>query len=177
MVLAPTRPLDVSKDMAAPSLPLVVNDHLGEPLALDAQESRYFTVYGGGAARMRYGEHVLLTVSTTSPLRHLHAPDECLAGAGHRVRYLGRTAGPFTSAVYRSVDPDGQEWRVNVTFISNKGHMTTNVAHAVWLWLRDRELEWTMLQRIAPWTSPLEANARFDQALARVFDLPTSYQL
>ena len=51
-----------------------------------------------------------------------------------------------------------------------------NVAHAVWLWLRDRELQWTMLQRVAPWSSPLEAGARFDQALARAFDVPDSHQ-
>jgi exosortase/archaeosortase family protein len=177
VVLAPTHPLDVSRDMTPPSLPRVVNGQVGESLALNPQEARYFSVYGGGAARTRYGEHVLLTVSTTSPLRHLHAPDECLAGAGHRVRYLGKTEGTLTSAVYKSVDPNGRKWRVNVTFISNKGHMTTNVAHAVWLWLQDRELEWTMLQRIAPWSLALEADARFDQALARVFDLPITYQL
>ena len=110
--------------------------------------------------------------STTAPLRHLHSPEECLAGAGHAVRYLGQTSGPIPSAVYRSTDPQGRVWRIAVSYVSERGELTTHVAEAVWRWLQAPGVSWRMIERIAPWDSPAAATALFDAAVWRALDLP-----
>ncbi|MDG4597905.1 MAG: exosortase T, partial [Candidatus Contendobacter sp.] len=134
IVALPPQPLDVARPSPAPQLPGYVAAFVAQPGTLTTQERDYFTRYGGGAARAAYGPYGLLVVSTTAPLRHLHAPEECLAGAGHAVRYLGQTGGPIPSAVYRSTDPQGRVWRVTVTYVSERGEWTTHVAEAVWRW-------------------------------------------
>ncbi|MFQ6022203.1 MAG: exosortase T [Acidiferrobacterales bacterium] len=172
IVSLPARPVDVTRTIAAPMLPANIAGLAAVPGTLSAMERHYFTRYGGGAARASYGPYGLLVVSTSAPLRHLHAPDECLAGAGHKVRYLGMTHEPVAAAVYRSVAPDGRRWRVSVTFVSDRGEVATSVAEAVWRWLQKPAATWTMVQRIAPWRAPIEALTVWDGAVARAMDLP-----
>ena len=177
IVALPPQPLDVARPQPAPQLPGSIAVFAAQPGALTPQERDYFTRYGGGAARAAYGPYGLLVVSTSAPLRHLHAPEECLAGAGHAVRYLGQTAGPIPSAVYRSTDPQGQVWRVTVSYVSERGEWTAHVAEAVWRWLQAPGTTWRMIQRIAPWELPAEATANFDVAVWRALDLPVSQTL
>lgn len=172
IVTLPPQPVDVARPQPVPQLPGYIAAFTAQPGVLTPQEQTYFTRYGGGAARAAYGPHGLLVVSTTAPLRHLHAPEECLAGAGHAVRYLGQTGGSMPSAVYRSTDPQGRVWRVAVTYVSERGERTTHVAEAVWRWLQAPGTTWQMIQRIAPWELPPEAAETFDVAVWRALDLP-----
>ena len=177
IVALPSQPLDVARPLSAPRLPGYVAAFVAQPGTLTDQERDYFTRYGGGAARAAYGPYGLLVVSTTAPLRHLHAPEECLAGAGHAVRYLGQTGGPIPSAVYRSTDPQGRVWRITVTYVSERGEWTTHVAEAVWRWLQAPGTTWRMIERIAPWELPVEVTETFDIAVWRALDLPVSQTL
>ena len=72
------------------------------PVPLLAKEKAYFLKYGGSAQKASYGPHQLLVVRTSAPLRHLHAPDECLRGLGMKVQYLGVRHSPVPSAIYRA---------------------------------------------------------------------------
>ncbi|MCU0807845.1 MAG: exosortase T [Candidatus Contendobacter sp.] len=172
IVALPPQPLDVARPQPAPRLPGYIAVYAAQPGALTAQERGYFTRYGGGAARAAYGPYGLLVVSTSAPLRHLHAPEECLTGAGHAVRYLGQTGSSIPSAVYRSTDPQGRVWRVTVSYVSERGEWTAHVAEAVWRWLQAPGTTWRMIQRIAPWELPVEAAETFDVAVWRALDLP-----
>ena len=165
------RPVDVARAISAPKLPARIGDFYAVPGHLSNIERHYFTRYGGGAARASYGPYSLLVVSTSAPLRHLHAPDECLAGAGHKVRYLGMTQQPLPTAVYHSEDPDGNRWRVSVTFVSDRGEVATSVAEAVWRWLQAPDATWSMVQRITPWQVPVQTLAAWDAAVVRAMDL------
>ena len=171
IIALPVSPVDVARAQPMPALPGYLAGEVGETSALTTLEHNYFTRYGGGAARATYGEHALLLVQTSAPLRHLHAPDECLRGQGHTVRYLGRTSGQTPTALYRSTGPDGHEWRVAVSFISDRGHRTSSVGHAVWHWLKRRDTTWTMVQRISPWNTSASAIEQFDAHVVRALDL------
>ncbi len=176
-VSAPARPLDVSHAAPAVELPARIGGYAAQAQALSAMERSYFAQYGGAAAKAGYGPFGLLTVTTRAPLRHLHAPDECLRGAGHHVDYLGldyRRAGGVVlpSALYRSVDPDGQVWRVAVTYVSDRGEVAGSVAEAVWRWLQAPGTTWTQLQRVTPWSLDPVTRADWDAALLRAYDLP-----
>jgi len=166
-----SQPIDVAKGIAKPELPVWLNEQTGIPSPLTARESNYFERYGGHAVRASYGEHILTLVRTSAPLRHLHAPDECLRGSGHRVRYLGIARNVIPSAIYRSVDENGQRWRVAVTFVSGAGEVTTSVAHVVWLWFQRPRSQWTMVQRVTPWSKDLLPVHMFDSAIARALDI------
>lgn len=173
IVNLPARPVDVARAMAPPALPAVLGEWAANPLPLSAAEQAYFTRYGGAAARGAYGPHGLLLVSTSAPLRHLHAPDECLRNSGHAVRYVGVRRGALPTAIYRSVDTHGQSWRVAVSYVASDGAWATSVAEAVWHWLRSgHSSTWTMVQRITPWDWPEHDSAAWDAALARALDLP-----
>ncbi|MFZ1828685.1 MAG: exosortase T, partial [Candidatus Competibacteraceae bacterium] len=174
IVTLPPQPVDVARPLPAPELPGYIAVYAAQPGMLTDQEQAYFTRYGGGAARAAYGPYGLLVVSTTAPLRHLHAPEECLAGAGHTVRYLGQTPGPIPSAMYHTTDPQGRVWRVTVTYVSERGERTTHVAEAVWRWLQAPGVTWRMIQRIAPWDLPVAAMESFDIAVWRALDLPSA---
>ena len=174
IIALPPQPVDVARPLPAPELPAHLATFTAQPGVLTAQEQSYFTRYGGGAARSAYGLYGLLVVSTTAPLRHLHSPEECLAGAGHTVRYLGQTGGPMPSAIYRSIDPQGRSWRIAVSYVSERGELTTHVAEAVWRWLQAPGTTWRMIQRITPWESPVMATEAFDVAVWLALDLPLS---
>ena len=174
IILLPSRPLDVARPQTAPALPERIALFAAQPGVLTAKEQAYFTRYGGGAARAAYGPYGLLVVSTSAPLRHLHSPEECLAGSGHTVRYLGQTGGVTPSAVYRSTDPQGQSWRITVSFVSERGEWTPHVAEAIWRWLQAPGTTWRMIQRIAPWQLPETAVEHFDAAVWRALDLSPS---
>lgn len=174
IIFLPATPVDISRNVSAVEMPAMIAGFTVRPADLNAMEQNYFTRYGGSAARASYGPYALLTVSTSAPLRHLHAPDECLSGAGHKVRYVGVEHAQLPSAIYRSIDPQGQAWRVAVTFVSDRGELASSVGQAVWHWLHARETNWTMVQRITPWdTSPAESDA-WDQAVAKALDLPVA---
>jgi len=173
IVRLPTHAVDVSAAVRAVPLPRLIGDRIKTPLPLSSQELAYFTQYGGQAQRAAYGQHTLLTIDTTSPLRHLHAPDECLRAIGHEVRYLGVIDDSLPSALYRSRDTNNELWRISVTFVSEQGHTTTNVAHAVWLWLQNPAMAWTMIQRIRRWDGDPALDEEFDQNIIQMLDLPS----
>lgn len=177
IVSVPPQPLDVARPQPAPRLPDRIGVFAALPGALTDREQSYFTRYGGGAARAAYGPFGLLVVSTSAPLRHLHSPEECLAGSGHAVRYLGQTGGVTPSAVYRSTDPQGRDWRITVSFVSEHGEWTPHVAEAIWRWLQAPGTTWQMIQRIAPWELPEPLVDNFDVAVWRALDLaPSAYR-
>ncbi|HWE19584.1 MAG TPA: exosortase T [Hyphomicrobiaceae bacterium] len=150
IVNLPRTPADVAQRYLAVSLPITLAGHAREPVALNPREQAFFAQYGGAAAKAQYGPHGLLLVRTTSPLRHLHTPDDCLRGIGFRVVYLGTEFAPVATAVYRATAPDGARYRVEVSFVSDRGEVTGNVATAVWRWLNGAARSWTAVQRISP---------------------------
>jgi exosortase/archaeosortase family protein len=167
----PAKPLDVSAPVMQVHLPASLDAWMGEPLGLEGRELAYYTLFGGAAAKKRYWRagvpHVAVAVRTRAPLRHLHAPDECLIGSGHAVRLLGVRAADST-AVYRSEAPDGQVWRVEVTFVDDAGRRATSVAEAAWRWVEAPGSTWTMIERISPWAAceaDRSACAEFDRHL------------
>ena len=174
IVNLPARPVDVARALPAPVLPGALGEWTSNPSPLSALEQAYFTRYGGAAARAAYGPHGLLLVSTSAPLRHLHAPDECLRASGHAVRYVGVRQGALPTAIYRSVDAEGRRWRVSVSYVASDGAWATSVAEAAWRWLHATPAAqtWTMVQRIAPWDLPEDEVAAWDAAVARALDLP-----
>jgi exosortase/archaeosortase family protein len=172
VALVPASPVDTSRINRPPILPLSLGGSGLAAVPLSEKELDYFTAYGGGAAKGRYGGQSLLLVTTTSPLRHLHAPDECLAGSGHTVERLGITYGRLPTAVYRSVDPSGRTWRVRVTYVDDRGLVATSVAEVVWRWLDRPGARWTAIERIGPWDAAASEDAAFDEAVARAFELP-----
>ncbi len=168
------QPVDASVPALPPELPQVAATFSRAPMPLTPQEQRYFTRFGGGAARAAYGPFGLLLVTTASPLRHLHDPTICLAGMGYRVQLLG-TDHTTTSTVYQASDPDNgnDAFLVRVTYVSDTGQLASSIAEVVWHWLRTPGTSWTMVQRIAPLalaTHPTAA-AEFDNAVRRAFNL------
>lgn len=170
VTLAPHRPVDVSRPIEELRVPATLNGLTARSMPLTDQERDYFTAFGGAAAKSRYGERTLLLVRTSAPLRHLHAPDECLVGAGFEVDRLGITHGVMPGATYRAVAPDGTVWRVVVTYQSDAGHLASSVSEAVWTWLLNPETTWTAIERVSRWDAPIGANERFDHALVRMLD-------
>jgi len=175
----PQKPLDVSDPVALAALPRQLSGWVGQDSPLSPKEELYFKLYGGAAVRRQYGPYSLLLVATETPLRHLHGPDVCLRGAGHKVTYLGNrritlAEQEIPSALYRSVDPQGQAWRVDVTYLSDRGHLSANIAEVTWRWLQEPERRWTMVQRIAPWSASERQRQNWEFAALRALDLPPS---
>ena len=135
-------------------------------------ERAYLTQYGGQAEKRRYGPLALTLVQTSSPLRHLHAPDDCLRGLGYRVDFLGTRMAPVPTALYRATSAEGRQWRVAVSFISDKGHITNNIAEAIWLWLQEPKTAWSSIQRITPWHMPEGERNGLEASVAAALDLP-----
>ena len=174
IIILPAQPVDISRQLANPVLPGSLAGIAGQPDVLSDQEQMYFTRYGGGAARSHYGGFSLLVVETTAPLRHLHAPDECLTGIGHQVNYQGLEHDQLPTAIYRSTDTEGNDWRIAVTYVDAKQRVATSVAEVVWYWFQEPSSSWTMVQRITPWQTPTSELTYWDQAVSRALDLPLS---
>ena len=168
------KPLDVSRRDVTIALPLSLAGYAAKPAALSPRESAFFTEFGGAAAKAGYGAHSLLVVRTTSPLRHLHEPDECLRGAGFEVAYLGTRFSPLPTAVYRATAPGGESFRVDVSFVSDGGKAVASVAAAVWSWLQGDGAVWTAVQRISPERLPEAEHERWSGAVLAALDLNTA---
>ncbi|MEM8796041.1 MAG: exosortase T [Pseudomonadota bacterium] len=173
IVFLPRQALDVSKALADTPLPIVLNGSAKKLQDLTAIESAYFERYGGSAQKALYGPMALTMVRTTSPLRHLHAPDDCLRGLGYRVEFLGTRFEPVPTALYKATSSDGRAWQVAVTFKSNTGRATSNVAEAIWLWLQNPKTEWTSIQRITPWALQGDQRQGYEAATLAALNLST----
>jgi len=174
IVSAPRRALDVAAHEVFIAAPARIGDAAAVALPLSARERAYFEQYGGVAAKAAYGPFALMLARTTSPLRHLHAPDECLRGLGYRVDYLGLSFAPLPTAHYRAVAPDGAAYRVDVSFVPDRGAPVASVSEAVWRWLGDRSSVWTSVQRIAPEGVDPAARAAFEAGVLAALDLSNS---
>ena len=172
IVFAPQKPVDVAKPVASITLPSTLAGHSAHRQPLSQLEQDYFTRFGGAAAKASYGSHTLLTVQTSAPLRHLHAPDECLSGAGFEVESRGVTGSVLPGATYLATSPEGRRWRVVVTYVSDTGQTATSIAEVVWRWMKSPGSTWTAIQRFHPADASPRAVDRFDAAVARAFDLP-----
>lgn len=169
--VVPAAPIDVGAPAEPPPLPVTIGDWTGERLAPSAKERAYYARFGGRLEKQRYWRghesRTVMVVRTRAPLRHLHAPDECLIGDGHDTRLIGVRA-DGRGAVYRSRAPDGAVWRVEVAYRSSRGEQASSPAEASWRWLRHPDTAWTMVQQISPWPScdrdPADCQ-RFDRDL------------
>lgn len=177
---APARPLDVSPSTQTLRLPTTLGAFDGFDVPLEPREVAYFTQWGGFAQKRIYddgrGEPMTaLLVRTRSPLRHLHGPEACLVGSGHRVTRMGVVPRATPAVLYRSVAPDGRVWRIEASFVSDKGAWATSVSEVVWRFMEDPEDTWSLVERITPWTtceaSPERCHA-FEGALFASLDLP-----
>ena len=173
VVSLPKQAPDVSRRDLTIELPYRLNQEIGEVVPLSAVEQAYFTQFGGAAAKASYGSNSLLVTRTSSPLRHLHAPDECLRGLGLEVEYVGMIYEPLPIATYKATDAEGESYRVDVSFIADNGHRTANIAEAVWVWLQDKQTVWTGIQRVTPWDLAQNERQLFETALHAAFDLST----
>jgi hypothetical protein len=97
-------------------------------------EQEHFTKHGGDGLKANYGPHTLLAVETSTPLRHLHAPDEWLGDIGYTVESTGRTDGILPASRYRVETPEDRRWQLDVTFVSERGRQATSVPEAKWCW-------------------------------------------
>jgi exosortase/archaeosortase family protein len=171
IVSAPRTPLDITPRDVSIAAPERIGAHRAMELPLTNQERAYFEQFGGAAVKAAYGPNALMLARTTSPLRHLHAPDECLRGLGYRVSYLGMRFAPTPTAQYRAVDPEGRAFRVEVSFLSDRGHRVASVSEAVWIWLNNRSTVWTAVQRITP--EHAADHLAFDAGVFAALDQPT----
>lgn len=176
IISLPRTAVDVARAEEPFSLPVSLEGHARQQSRLSERERLFFTQFGGTAAKANYGPHGLMLVRTSSPLRHLHAPDECLRGMGFDVEYIGATFGKLPTAIYRATAPDGTRYRIDVSFISDRGEATTNVATAVWRWMEGKARHWTAVQRISPEDLPAAQHAQFTSAVIAALDLPTQSQ-
>ncbi len=164
IISLPQRPLDVARQEQRLALPAWISGNPAREVSLHSRERAYFTRFGGAAAKAQYGPHGLMVVRTTSPLRHLHAPDECLRGLGFSVRYVGLAGGGLPTAVYEAHAADGAAYRVDVTFVSDRGHKVANVATAAWLWLTGEARAWRAVHRISPIDLDADRHAQWSSA-------------
>lgn len=166
------RPVDVARRDISIDLPERLAGYRAQPIALADIEKSYFVQYGGAAAKAGYGPNNLLIVRTSAPLRHLHTPDECLRGLGFDVDYLGMTYTPVPTAIYRARAQDGKAWLVHVSFVSDGGYITSNIAEAVWRWMQSPGQVWSTVQRITPIGMPETDRLAWDRAVFASLDLP-----
>ena len=113
IISLPRNAYDVSAKVESVSLPLSLNGTLQVPQPLLPVERAYFEQFGGSAQKALYGALALTIVQTSSPLRHLHSPDDCLRGLGYDVEFVGTRFEPVPTAIYKATDPEGQAWRVS----------------------------------------------------------------
>lgn len=175
IVVTPRTALDVSAEVQPPLLPtrLVGNDILRHDLS--PLEVGYFQTYGGTARKATYGAFGVTVVKTTSPLRHLHSPEECLKGLGYTVRFLGTQHGIWPSSVY-SAQNAGGHWQVLVTFAADDGFVSANMSAVIWHWLRNPSAVWSSYQRITPLKFTEITRQKMDTALMTSLDVPRNLQ-
>lgn len=171
IVALPRKPVDVAAAPTAISLPISIDGTYGLPVLLSEREKAYFLQFGGSAMKVEYGQNSVMLVQTNSPLRHLHAPDECLRGMGYVIRYTGMRYDPLPTATYIAEGPDGAEWRIAVTFYADRDHTASNVAEAVWRWMQHPGTTWHAVQRITPASLPDADARRWDDAVFAALDL------
>ncbi len=171
IVSLPRTPIDVARPNIKVSLPLMIDNHEGIPSPLLPKEKIYFTQYGGAAAKASYGNNGLMLIQTSSPLRHLHSPDECLRGLGFDVQHVGISYDTIPTAVYKATTAEGQSYRIAVSFISDRGHLTSNVSEAVWRWMQEPGSVWSAVQRISPWEQDASITRRWDRAVLASLDI------
>jgi exosortase/archaeosortase family protein len=171
IVSLPRTPIDVARPNIKISLPLMIDNQVGVPSPLLPKEKIYFTQYGGAAAKASYGNNGLLIIQTSSPLRHLHSPDECLRGLGFEVQHVGISYNTIPTAVYKATTVEGQSYRIAVSFVSDQGHITSNVSEAVWHWMQKRNSMWSAIQRISPWEQDESITRRWDRAVLAALDI------
>ena len=171
IVSLPRTPIDVAKPNIKISLPLMIDNYEGAPSPLLPKEKIYFTQYGGAAAKASYGNNGLMLIQTSSPLRHLHSPDECLRGLGFEVQHVGISYDTIPTAVYKATTAEGQSYRIAVSFISDRGHLTSNVSEAVWRWVQEPGSVWSAVQRISPWEQDASITRRWDRAVLAALDI------
>ena len=171
------RPVDISRPLAEISLPHQMRGALAVAEPLSPIEERYFRAYGGQAAKAHYGPMSVIKVATTSPLRHLHGPEDCLRGMGYDVRFLGTSFDGLPTAIYRAESPEGAVWQVSVSFVSDTGAAAPSIGTVVWLWLTGEGRTWTSLQRITPLAMPEPERRAWDAAVFAAFDLTLKEQI
>ena len=164
-------PFDATAPLTLNPLPVLLADESRRDAPLSQQEQRYFRIYGGAARKHVYGPVGVLVVKTGSPLRHLHTPDVCLTAAGYRVRFLRTDFSALPSATYAAIAPDGLEYLVRVTYVSDSGRVAASVAEVVWHWLRAPEERWRMVQRLSPGALPRDSLRDFEGSLATALDV------
>jgi len=167
----PAAPVDVSRPVSPVPLPAQIAGEIGREVPMTPFEQAYFAAYGGDAAKAQYGPLGLNRVSTTSPLRHLHAPEVCLRGLGYKVAFLGTRFESTPTSVYRATSPDGATWLVHVTYVSDNGHVTASVGEAVWHWLSGSSRNWQSIQRITPANLPETTRLSYELAALAALDL------
>jgi hypothetical protein len=171
LFFAPPMPVDVATSTDAIALPDRLGANFRHDLPLTDLEREYFGTYGGATAKAQYGPMVLLVVRTSSPLRHMHAPDECLAGAGHDVETVGMRGRVFPGATYRTTDPRNRNWLVRVSYVSEHGERAGSVTEVVWKWLQSPTTTWTAIERIYPADLDPARRAAFEASVMRAFEL------
>ncbi|MBW2700577.1 MAG: exosortase T [Deltaproteobacteria bacterium] len=153
---APAHPIDTSGKVAKFEIPRVLAAWRGQDMPLSPIETHYFAHYGGQATKRLYrdsfsgGSMTLILVRTTSPLRHLHGPERCLAGAGHKVQRLGVLPESPPAVSWRSVDPEGRAWNVRASFLGPQGESAASLGEVVWRWMGGLRGSWTLAERISP---------------------------
>ncbi|MCP4808053.1 MAG: exosortase T [Proteobacteria bacterium] len=174
VAVAPGHPMDVSDPIVGRGLPTNLGALAGEDVPLEDKEADYFERFGGQVDKRLYGPHSALLVQTTMPVRHLHAPHDCLLGAGHTVTRLGVEPGHIPTTVYKTVDPDGHAWRVEASFVDPVGGGVATVSQVFWRWVQTPSGAWSLVERIHPWDlceARPDACDAFDTTLFNALDL------
>lgn len=171
IVTAPRTALDVSAKVQTPVLPTHLLGHEILNHDLSQLEVGYFQTYGGTARKASYGALGITVVKTTSPLRHLHSPEECLKGLGYQVHFLGTQHGTWPSSVYSAENADGR-WQVLVSFAADDGFVSANMSAVIWHWLKNPGAIWTSYQRITPLNFTETERQDLDTALMTSLDVP-----
>lgn len=176
IVTLPGRPVDVSRSVAPRMLPTQIAGQIGQQVPLSSLENLYFRQYGGQAQKAQFGPLGVNLVSTTSPLRHLHAPEACLHGLGYTVTFLGTRYEGVPSSIYRAEGPDGDLWRVTVSYVSDRGQATPSVGEAIWKWMNGSGGTWSSVQRITPWAMPEHERQQLEKAAIAALDIPQTIE-
>ena len=176
IVAAPRTAWDVSAKVQAPVLPSHLAGNEMQAHELSPLEVGYFQTYGGAARKASYGAFGVTVVKTTSPLRHLHSPQECLKGLGYTVKFLGTQHGIWPSSVYSAENENGQ-WQVLVSFAADDGFSSANMSAVIWHWLKNPGIVWSSYQRITPINFPESVRHNLDAAFMTSLDVPRNSPL